>query len=224
MWQHLALIAMALMMTARAGRTQKRSVDSISVTSLRGLYAYGGIGPAIPIGAFGQERSTGFDLNTAMEYRFKSGILVRGMFDFATFQFDLGTISQESNGKVYKIGGANNLVSILGSVGYYHRFGRFVPYGFVGMGVSFVSKPGIMIDEVNNSVDTSLIVNGYFSTVTGAGIDYILNPLREHVGKKSKSIFIIYAESFLTYIPGQTDTSLHKFNLVSVNVGLKSKF
>lgn len=224
MRHELILITLTLLMTVHSGKAQDNVLDSINFRSIPGLYAYGGIGPAIPIGAFGKERKSGFDVNTAMEYRYKSGMLVRGMFDFSSFQFDLGTISQESNGKVYKIGGSNNLISLIGSVGYYHKVGRFVPYGFFGVGASFVSIPHVDIDETSNSIDTSLIISGYFSSVTGAGIDYILNPINDSAGKKNKSILILYAESFLTYIPGQTEASVYKFNLVSINVGLKSKF
>ncbi|MDZ7646564.1 MAG: hypothetical protein U5K54_04960 [Cytophagales bacterium] len=34
------------------------------------------------------ERSIGFDLNTAMEYRYGAGLLLRGMFDFSSFAFE----------------------------------------------------------------------------------------------------------------------------------------
>lgn len=191
---------------------------------LTGFYAYGGIGPAIPIGSYGSERSIGFDLNTAMEYRYKSGLLLRGMFDFSSFAFERGTISQISNGKEYALSGSNNLVSLSFSGGYYKNIGRFIPYAFAGIGVSFLSKPGVEVNEIDGYVDTSLLVNGYFSTIGGAGIDFILNPVKDSDLDKKKSLFIIYVESFYTYIPVVTETSSHRLNLITFNLGIKNKF
>lgn len=55
-----------------------------------GLIAFGGVGPAIPVGNFGKQREIGFDFNTAAEYRFASGFSLWGMFDFSSFGFGHG--------------------------------------------------------------------------------------------------------------------------------------
>lgn len=194
------------------------------VDDASGLYAYGGIGPSIPLGKFGAQRAIGFDLNTALEYRYKSGFLIKGMFDFSSFQFAPGTISQESNGTIYKLGGANNLVSLLGAGGYYFQAGRLAPYGFAGLGASFVSIPKIDVDKVNNIIDTNLSVQGYFSTITGLGADFILRRSKIISDTKKRAAITLYLETFYTYIPSRTETSIYKFNLLSANIGLKSKF
>ncbi len=188
-----------------------------------GLYAFGGIGPAIPVGNFGKERTAGFDLNTAVEYKFKSGFFIRGMFDFSSFTFENGTISQESNG-VYAVGGSNNLVSLLASGGYYHKIGKFNPYVFGGTGASFVSIPKINIDVTSNTVDTSLEVNPYLSLVSGAGNDFNVGGGKKKENEKEKKGIILYLETFYTYIPATTIASTNKFSLISINLGLKSKF
>jgi len=94
-----------------------------------GVFFFGGIGPAIPVGGFGEERESGFDLNTAVSYRFRKGFLLRGMFDFSTFRFDPGTITQPVGDDTYEIGGSNNLISFLVSGGYYLPLNRFTPMG-----------------------------------------------------------------------------------------------
>ncbi len=189
-----------------------------------GLYAFGGIGPAIPVGNFGKERAVGFDLNTAVEYKLKSGLFLRGMFDFSSFTFEPGTISQESNGMIYEIGGSNNLVSLLGSAGYFCKVGKFSPYLFGGTGASFVSIPKIDIDEITNTIDTSLEVTPYLSLVSGAGVDFTIGGGSKGENKSEKKGIILYLEAFYTYIPTETITSTSKFSLVSINLGLKSKF
>lgn len=218
-----AFVFLVLVIAGRYVFAQQAESATQKENSHSGLYAIGGFGPAIPVGSFGKERQPGFDFNTAVEYRFKKGLIVRGMFDFSTFQFNLGTISQNSNGNVYEVGGSNNVVSLLASGGYYFQKGRFSPYGFAGLGASFVSKPEITVDEVKNSVDIGLLVKGYFSTVAGVGVDFILNPIKENETEK-KSLFLIYVESFYTYIPTRTEISVHKFSLLSLNLGIKSKF
>ncbi|MDZ7646563.1 MAG: hypothetical protein U5K54_04955 [Cytophagales bacterium] len=57
------------------------------------------------------------------------------------------------------------------------------------------------VNEIDGYVDTSLLVKGYFSTIGGAGIDFILNPAKDSNSDKKKSLFMIYVESFYTYIP-----------------------
>lgn len=141
-----AFVFLVLVIAGRYVFAQQAESATQKENSHSGLYAIGGFGPAIPIGSFGKERQPGFDFNTAVEYRFKKGFIVRGMFDFSTFQFNLGTISQNSNGNV---------------------------------------------DEVKNSVDTGLPVKGYFSTVAGVGVDFILNPIKENETEK-KSLFLLY--------------------------------
>lgn len=217
------LLFLSIMAINTFSYAQITSIEKKDSTDLPGWYAFGGIGPAIPLGKFGDERTSGFDLNTAVEYRYKSGFLVRGMFDFSSFQFARGTISQISNGTTYKVGGANNLVSLLVSGGYYLKMGRFAPYAFAGLGASFVSIPTIDIDKVNNFIDTDLSVKGYFSTISGAGVDFIVRQAKVISGTKKRSAITLYLETFYTYIPSTTETSVHKFNLLSVNVGLKSK-
>ncbi len=96
-----------------------------------GVHFFGGIGPAIPVGDFGDDRETGFDLNTAISYRFPSQWLVRGMFDFSSFGFEPGAITQTVGEEEYQIGGSNNLISLLLSGGYYIPLGkRVTPYAF----------------------------------------------------------------------------------------------
>ncbi|MBX2901645.1 MAG: hypothetical protein KF775_18490 [Cyclobacteriaceae bacterium] len=197
--------------------------DSTASKIGRGFYAYGGIGPAIPLGKYGRERFTGFDLNTAAELRYPSGFILRGMFDFSSFAFERGTISQASNGKVYKLSGSNNLVTIALSGGYMMNLGHISPYVFSGFGASFLSRPDVVVNDPQSYVDTNLIVKGYLSTLTGAGFDILLNP-KEKNNKENKSPFVFYLEAFYTHIPSQTETSVNKFNLVSINIGLKSKF
>jgi hypothetical protein len=220
---HHALVLIAFLFGVSFSYAQDNELADNPRAEHVGLYAYGGVGPAIAVRSYGSERAIGFDLNTAMEHRYASGFLIRVMFDFSSFTFERGVISQESNGKVYVISGSNNVVSLLGSGGYYFYAGRFSPYVFAGVGTSFVSKPSIEIDESNNYIDTSLLVKGYLSTVTGAGLDFILIPAKDGKNDKGKAPFILYIESFYTYIPKTTETSVHKFNLVSLNVGIKSK-
>lgn len=190
------------------------------------VFLLGGIGPAIPLGNFGDERSTGFDLNTAVDFRFNSGLLLRGMFDFSNFGFNTGAITQDVGGQIYQVGGSNNLISLLGSVGYYYPLGRFTPYVFAGLGASFISKPDLEIDESQNVVDINTVVSSYFSNVFGTGIDFVLNP--EKVGgksnKKSATTYLLYLEAFYTSVPTTTNISVHKFNLLSINLGLKTSF
>jgi len=202
------------------------SEQSEEPKSVNKAFLFGGIGPAIPLGNFGDERSTGFDLNTAVDFRFNSGLLLRGMFDFSNFGFNTGAITQDVGGQIYQVGGSNNLISLLGSVGYYYPLGRFTPYAFAGLGVSYISKPDLEIDESQNLVDINTAVSSYFSNVFGTGIDFVLNP--EKAGgksnKKSATTYILYLETFYTRIPTTTNVSVHKFNVLSINLGLKTSF
>jgi len=190
------------------------------------VFLLGGIGPAIPLGDFGNERNSGFDLNTAVDFRFNSGLLLRGMFDFSNFGFNTGAITQDVGGQIYQVGGSNNLISLLGSVGYYYPFGRFTPYAFAGLGASFVSKPDLEIDESQNVVDINTAVTSYFSNVFGAGIDFVLNPEKagRESNKKNATTYILYLETFYTRIPTTTNISVHKFNVLSINLGIKTSF
>jgi len=187
------------------------------------IYALGGLGPAIPLGEFGKQREAGFDFNTAIEYQYSSGFLLRGMFDFSTFQFNKGTLKINTNGKQYDISSSNNLVSVFFAGGYHHSRGRLRPYGFAGLGASFVSIPTLVIDDVNSTIDNGLKVGSYFSTVAGAGLDFVLNPPKKDSQSK-KYPLMLYIESFYTFIPGTTEASIHTFNLLSINIGIKSKF
>ena len=92
-----------------------------------GLFAFGGVGPAIPGGNFGKQREIGFDFNTAAEYRFASGFSLRGMFDFSSFGFGHGTLQVNNSGKTYDLSGSNNLISLLVAGGYHASSGRIQP-------------------------------------------------------------------------------------------------
>ncbi|MBS1541905.1 MAG: hypothetical protein JSS73_14735 [Bacteroidetes bacterium] len=199
------------------------SIASNDDNRKKAVFALGGMGPAIPVGQFGKQREVGFDFNTAIEFQYKRGLIVRGMFDFSTFQFNKGTLKINTNGKQYDISSSNNLVSVFLAAGYHYTKGRLSPYGFAGMGASFVSVPSVVIDDVNNTIENGLNVGSYFSTVAGVGADFILNPPKKNTSSK-KTPFMLYAESFYTFIPGTTEASIYKFNLLSINVGIKSKF
>ena len=152
--------------------------------------------------------------------------MVRGMFDFSNFRFDPGAISQQIGDNNFEVGGSNNLISLLVSGGYYIPAGRFTPYSFLGIGASFVSNPTVDLDLQGNVVDIDQEVGAYFSHVAGVGIDFALNPMTEDdiANNVSKTVYIIYFEAFYTRIPSTTDTSVHKFNLLSLNVGIKTHF
>ena len=186
------------------------------------FFAFGGIGPAMPIGDFGDEREAGFDLNTAISYQFPSRFMLRGMFDFSSFNFKRGAITQTVGTETYELSGSNNLISLNVAGGYYVPVGRFTPYVFTGVGVSFISKPEVQIDENLNQIDMTLAVAAYFSTVTGVGVDFLINPSKE-TDEEEKTPFIIYAETFFTYVPTTTDISRHKFQLLTFNIGIKTK-
>jgi opacity protein-like surface antigen len=213
-----------LLILSFSGNAQQSTAEKSKVESSRGLYGYGGIGPVIPLGNFGSERQIGLDLNTALEYRFDKGFLIRGMFDFSSFQFNKGTVSQVSNGTTYAISGANNLISLIGAIGYSRNIGRFSPYTFIGAGATIISKPFIDIDKINNTVQIDMKAGTYFSTAAGAGLDFILNPIKPEEKETKKTLVILYAEGFYTYLPSQTEVSTYKVNLLSFNIGLKSKF
>ncbi|MDN5210597.1 hypothetical protein QQ020_01020 [Fulvivirgaceae bacterium BMA12] len=191
-----------------------------------GIFFYGGIGPAIPLGDFGDERESGFDLNTAIEYRFPSRFMLRGMFDFSNFRFNPGAITQNIDNQDFEVGGSNNLISLLVSGGYYFPLGRFTPYGFLGAGASFVSRPTVDLDLSGSVINIDQEVGAHFSHVVGVGVDFALNPLTEEeiADNKAKTVYIIYLESFYTGIPAITGLSSHKFNLLSLNVGIKTHF
>lgn len=159
---------------------QDANTEEKKVIQNTGFYAFGGIGPAIPLGEFGRQREIGYDLNTAVEYRYANGFMLRGMFDFSNFAFNKGTLKLNTNGKLYDISSSNNLVSLLFSAGFHASSGRLQPYGFAGFGASFVSIPSLAIDDTNNTVDTNLNVSSYLSTVTGVGVDFILQKKMPH--------------------------------------------
>jgi len=103
--------------------------------------------------------------------------------------------------------------------------GRFTPYAFAGLGVSFVSIPKVEIDELQNVIDITQDVTGYFSNVFGGGIDFALNPPKKNNGennKKKSTIYLLYLEAFYTRIPKITVVSIHRFNLISINLGIKT--
>jgi opacity protein-like surface antigen len=212
----LTALTLVCLLNVESARAQADS------TSRAGWYGFGGVGPAVPLGAYGSERSAGIDLNTAVDYRFASGFLMRGMLDFSSFGFNRGTITQESNGKVYALSGNNNLISLNFSAGYYFSMNRFTPYFFGGPGYSWISKPRVSVDTINGYIDLDSELNGYISLTAGGGLDYILTASKK--AKPAKSIFILYTEFFYTYIPTLTETSSHHLSLVSFNIGLKSKF
>jgi len=199
-----------------------QDAEEVEQSSHTGFFAFGGIGPAIPLGDFGQERDGGFDLNTAISYQFPSHFMLRGMFDFSSFNFKRGAITQTVGTEIYQLSGSNNLISLNVAGGYYLSLGRFSPYVFTGVGVSFISKPEVEIDENLNFIDMTLSVGTYFSTVTGLGIDFLLNPAKNS-DTEEKTPFIIYLETFYTYVPSTTDISKHKFQLLTFNVGIKTK-
>ena len=96
-----------------------------------GFYTFAGIGPAIPLGSFGDNRTTGFDLNTAVSINYESGFLIRGMFDFSTFPFTQGEITQNVNGQNFDIEGSNNLITFNVGPGYHFKSkSRIAPYVF----------------------------------------------------------------------------------------------
>ena len=115
------------------------------------------------------------------------------------------------------------------SGGYYIPLGgRLTPYAFAGMGVSFLSKPYIEVDQSQNIIDIKQEVSPYFSNVVGAGLDFALNPPKtssqDSADQKEKTIYIIYLEAFYTRIPKITEISDKRFGLVSLNIGLKTTF
>jgi len=79
------------------------------------------------------------------------------------------------------------------------------------------------LDENQNQVDINQEVNGYFSNVVGVGLDFALNPPRPD-WDQMKTTYIIYLETFYTRIPKITDVSENRFQLVSVNIGVKTTF
>lgn len=189
----------------------------------KGIFIFGGIGPAIPLGDFGNERESGFDLNTAIDYRFGDHFFVRGMFDFSNFKFEPGAIQQDLGGTNTDIGGNNNLISLLISGGYYYPLGRFTPYVFGGVGASFVSFPEVIFNPIQNSLDIETTIAPHFSHVLGLGADFALNPAQ--AGEEQKgTLYLIYFESFFTRIPGDTDISVHEFGLLTFNIGIKTSF
>lgn len=189
----------------------------------QGIFILGGIGPAIPLGDFGDERESGFDLNTAIDYRFSDHFFFRGMFDFSNFKFQPGAIQQNLGGTQTDIGGSNNLISLLVSGGYYYPLGRFTPYVFAGVGASFVSFPDVIFDPVQNTLDIETTIDPYFSHVAGIGADFALNPAK--AGEEQKgTLYLIYFESFFTRIPGDTEISAHEFGLLTFNIGIKTSF
>jgi len=197
-----------------------------SNSNAKKVYLFGGIGPAIPLGSFGDERDPGFDLNTAISYNFTENLFVRGMFDFSNFNFEKGAISQTLgpvSNNTFDVGGSNNLISLLVSGGYAVTTGRLSPYIFAGAGVSFVSRP--VLEFTQNSVDVETEISGHFSHVTGLGIDFILNPVKDGEEENASSTtYIIYFESFHTRIPEDTELSVHEFNLLTFNIGIKTSF
>lgn len=214
----IAAVSLACMFAMTDARSQ---ADSL-ISSRSGWYGFGGVGPAIPLGAYGQERSIGLDLNTAVDYRFASGFLMRGMLDFSSFGFQRGTITQESNGQVYALSGSNNLISVNASAGYYFALNRLTPYFFGGFGYSWLSKPTVSVDTNNSYVDLDMEAKGYLSLTAGGGLDYRLSAPKK--GKPEKSLFFLYTEFFYTHIPTLTETSSHKLSLISLNIGIKSRF
>ncbi len=207
---------------AQENQEQEQEQEEEVKSPHTGFFAFGGVGPAIPLGDFGSERSSGFDLNTAVNYQFPSHFMIRGMFDFSSFSFDRGAITQTVGTETYELSGSNNLISLNVAGGYYIPMGRLSPYIFTGLGVSFISKPEVEIDEDQNFIDMTISLGTYFSTVTGVGVDFLLNPAKED-DTKEKTPVILYLEGFYTYVPSVTDVSAHKFQLLTFNVGIKTK-
>ena len=216
----------ALLCVAQLGAVEILAQDTLRPgTPAKGMYALAGIGPSIPLGNYGDERTSGFDLNTAVEYRFSHGLLIRGMFDFASFSFGRGTISQTTNGQTYDLSGSNNVISLAASAGYSFPLGRFSLYGFAGPGITWVSLPRIEVDEAANTLDSEMEAQGYLSLVGGAGLDFLLNPYKgEQNDEKRRTPFFLYAEAFYTHLPETTATSRFTFNSLAINLGIKSKF
>lgn len=196
------------------------NAQELNENSPSGFFAFGGVGPAISMSDFGQKREVGLDLNTALSYRFKSGFFLRGMSDFASFKFDRGEIIQQVGAQTYDLSGTNRVISLNLSGGYSFSEGKVIPYAFAGLGTSFLSKPKIAVDEDQNIIDIESNRSGYFSTITGAGVDFVLNYSSQ---KENKNLFIIYLESFYTYVPGENDISPHTFQLLTFNVGVKTE-
>lgn len=187
-----------------------------------GVFFLGGVGPAIPLGDFGDERESGFDFNTALDFRLSKHFFVRGMFDFSSFKFKTGAITQTIGGTDYSVGGTNNLISLLVSGGYYLPLGRITPYAFTGIGASFVSRPDVSLDLGQNVIDIQTQIDPHFSQVFGAGVDFILNPPTAE--SKPGTLYFLYFETFYTHIPGTTNISANKFNLLTFNIGIKTSF
>lgn len=217
----IIFIVVYFVLTVSASSQNTNEVE-VKKPTYAGFFAFGGVGPAIPRGDFGKERDAGFDLNTAISYQFPSRLMIRGMFDFSSFNFKRGAITQTVGSETYELSGSNNLISLNVSGGYYIPVGRFSPYIFTGIGVSFISKPEVEVDENLNTIDLTLGLGTYFSTVSGIGIDFLVNPPKE-TDKEDKTPFILYMETFYTYVPSDTDVSQHKFQLLTFNVGIKTK-
>ena len=112
---------------AKLGSAQGLTDDEQKNRNQIVFFAFGGLGPAIPVGNFGKQREVGFDFNTAAEYRFASGLSLRGMFDFSSFRFGHGTLQVNNSGKTYDLSGSNNLISLLVAGGYHASSGRIQP-------------------------------------------------------------------------------------------------
>lgn len=200
---------------------QESQINSSERNLYTGFYTFAGIGPAIPIGGFGENRTPGFDLNTAISINYESGFMIRGNFDFSAFTFDRGEITQNINGQSFDIEGDNNLVTFNLGPGYHFKSSnRLAPYFYSGLGFSILTNPVLEFDNTNNVVTVTRDSNLDFSVVGGGGLDYIVN-----YGSRNSDHwkpFLFYFESFFTYIPGQVEISPSTFFLLSFNVGIKA--
>jgi len=187
-----------------------------------GFYTFAGIGPAIPIGNFGQNRTPGFDLNTAISINYESGFMLRGNFDFSSFTFDRGEITQSIMNQTFDVEGSNNLITFNLGPGYHFKSNnRLAPYFYSGLGFSILTNPVLEFDDNSNLVDITQEGNIDFSVVGGAGIDYIVNYGSRNSSDHWKP-FLFYFESFFTYIPAEVDISPSTFFLLTFNVGIKA--
>lgn len=202
-------------------KAQEENNETTRDNLYTGFYTFAGIGPAIPLGSFGDNRSSGFDLNTAVSWNYESGFMLRGNFDFSSFTFESGEITQEINGETFDVEGSNNLITFNIGPGYHFKSNkRLAPYIYSGFGFSILTNPVLEFDNTTNLVEVTNEANADFSIVGGAGVDYILNYSKRNNDRWKP--FMLYFESFFTYIPADVDISPSTFALLTFNVGVKA--
>jgi opacity protein-like surface antigen len=191
-------------------------------------------GVVVPVGPFARQQQPGFAQSIGLEYFVSPSVFTRFNWDVNTTGKRSETLSYPGNGgadiAVQYGGFSYNTVSL--NIGYRHSTkGSFAPYGFVGVGASFINAPQIRINYTTRSTIADARNGVAFNTQIGAGLKYTMQPyylLRRIRGKSrlsasngSRATYVFYLESVYQRFWGShiiTDTDVR---IMPITLGVK---